>query len=121
VKLSLASDLRWLISEGYVIEFNDGTLELPRAKAPAPAQAPAAQGEEVATPLAADPSGAGRAGNVQDLSPVSVDEVGGMAVEQTVEPAPEPAPVEAAVKPAQATAPEEPASEEPDEAVPSPS
>ncbi|HEY0368256.1 MAG TPA: hypothetical protein VGC85_01545, partial [Chthoniobacterales bacterium] len=28
VKLSLASDLRWLVSEGYVIEFNDGTLDL---------------------------------------------------------------------------------------------
>ena len=32
-KLSLASDLRWLISEGYLIEFNDGAFDLPRAKA----------------------------------------------------------------------------------------
>ncbi len=32
VKLTLASDLRWLISEGYLIEFNDGSLDLPRAK-----------------------------------------------------------------------------------------
>jgi hypothetical protein len=32
-KLSLASDLRWLINEGYVIEFNDGSLDLPRGKA----------------------------------------------------------------------------------------
>lgn len=39
VKRTLASDLRWLISEGYVIEFNDGTLDLPRVKAPAPAAA----------------------------------------------------------------------------------
>src|SRR6184192_3485300 len=31
-KLALASDLRWLISEGHVIEFNDGSLDLPRAK-----------------------------------------------------------------------------------------
>ncbi|MEY2439683.1 MAG: hypothetical protein QOI34_1068, partial [Verrucomicrobiota bacterium] len=31
-KLALASDLRWLISEGYVIEFNDGSLDLPREK-----------------------------------------------------------------------------------------
>ena len=31
-KLSLASDLRWLINEGYVIEFNDGSLDLPRTK-----------------------------------------------------------------------------------------
>jgi len=34
-KLALASDLKWLISEGYVIEFNDGSLDLPRAKAKA--------------------------------------------------------------------------------------
>ncbi len=32
-KLALASDLRWLINEGYVIEFNDGSLDLPRVKA----------------------------------------------------------------------------------------
>ncbi|HEY2125357.1 MAG TPA: hypothetical protein VGG94_07835 [Chthoniobacterales bacterium] len=32
-KLGLASDLRWLVSEGYVIEFNDGSLDLPRVKA----------------------------------------------------------------------------------------
>src|SRR5207249_11077338 len=32
-KLALASDLRWLISEGYVIEFNDGSLDLPLGKA----------------------------------------------------------------------------------------
>ncbi|PZR73315.1 MAG: hypothetical protein DLM73_10955, partial [Chthoniobacterales bacterium] len=34
-KLTLASDLRWLVSEGYVIEFNDGSLDLPRTKPPA--------------------------------------------------------------------------------------
>jgi hypothetical protein len=32
-RLALASDLRWLINEGHVIEFNDGSLDLPRAKA----------------------------------------------------------------------------------------
>ena len=32
-KLALASDLHWLISDGYVIEFNDGSLDLPREKA----------------------------------------------------------------------------------------
>lgn len=36
-KMALASDLRWLVSEGYVIEFNDGSLDLPRTK---PAAAP---------------------------------------------------------------------------------
>ncbi len=30
--LAVASDLRWLINEGYVIEFNDGSLDLPRRK-----------------------------------------------------------------------------------------
>jgi hypothetical protein len=33
MKMALASNLRWLINEGYVIEFNDGSLDLPRAKA----------------------------------------------------------------------------------------
>ena len=46
VKLSLGSDLRWLISEGYVIEFNDGTLDLPRAKPPAAAAPEAKQAEK---------------------------------------------------------------------------
>jgi hypothetical protein len=31
-KLALAADLRWLVSEGHVIEFNDGSLDLPRVK-----------------------------------------------------------------------------------------
>ena len=31
-KLALASDLHWLISAGHVIEFNDGSLDLPRGK-----------------------------------------------------------------------------------------
>jgi hypothetical protein len=35
-RLALASDLRWLISEGYLIEFNDGALDLPRVKAKKP-------------------------------------------------------------------------------------
>jgi hypothetical protein len=37
-KLALASDLHWLISEGHVIEFNDGSLDLPRSKASKPAK-----------------------------------------------------------------------------------
>jgi hypothetical protein len=32
-KLGFACDLRWLVSEGYIIEFNDGSLDLPRVKA----------------------------------------------------------------------------------------
>jgi hypothetical protein len=31
-RLALASDLRWLINEGYLIEFNDGSIDLPRMK-----------------------------------------------------------------------------------------
>jgi hypothetical protein len=50
-KLGLASDLHWLIGEGYVIEFNDGSLDLPRAK-PKPAEAAdsTAEREASATP-----------------------------------------------------------------------
>jgi hypothetical protein len=32
-RLALASDLRWLINEGYLIEFNNGSLDRPRGKA----------------------------------------------------------------------------------------
>src|SRR6266853_3225242 len=46
VKMALASDLRWLINEGYVIEFNDASLDLPRAKAKAKETAEAATAEE---------------------------------------------------------------------------
>ncbi len=38
-KLTIASDLRWLVSEGYVIEFNDGSLDLTRGKTPSPSRA----------------------------------------------------------------------------------
>jgi hypothetical protein len=48
VKMALASDLRWLINEGYVIEFNDGSLDLPRAKAKAKEAAEAATPDEKA-------------------------------------------------------------------------
>ena len=47
-KMSLANDLHWLVREGYVIEFNDGALDLPRAKAPQP-EKPAAAGEKAAS------------------------------------------------------------------------
>ncbi|HET9417934.1 MAG TPA: hypothetical protein VFO30_01210 [Chthoniobacterales bacterium] len=50
-KLALAADLHWLIDEGYVIEFNDGSLDLPRMKKVA--QASALQSEQTANePLA---------------------------------------------------------------------
>ncbi|MFL6595321.1 MAG: hypothetical protein ACJ8HQ_07740 [Chthoniobacterales bacterium] len=117
VKLSIASDLRWLISEGYVIEFNDGTLELPRAKAPAKATeasataAPAAT-EESPTPLAE----ADAAEQMVDALAAPAEEHGGMQVDQTIT-------SEASAEtnePAQA-APADEQSEVPAEEVPSPS
>jgi hypothetical protein len=36
MKLALAAELRWLIRDGHIVEFNDGTLDLPRVKAVAP-------------------------------------------------------------------------------------
>jgi hypothetical protein len=39
-RLALASDLRWLINEGYLIEFNDGSLDRPRIKSKQPQQSP---------------------------------------------------------------------------------
>jgi hypothetical protein len=42
-KLALASDLRWLINEGYIIEFNDGSLDVPRGKAKPQESAAAAE------------------------------------------------------------------------------
>jgi hypothetical protein len=91
-KLSLASDLLWLAREGYVIEFNDGTLDLPRAKAPAPveskpAAAPAAVVEE--------PAPAAEAEALAPADEVSMpQDEGGMTVEQSIEPAGEQTPAE---------------------------
>jgi hypothetical protein len=50
-KLAIASDLHWLISEGHVIEFNDGALDLARTKAPAPASAGTPNGSVEASVL----------------------------------------------------------------------
>jgi hypothetical protein len=107
VKMQIVSDLRWLISEGYVIEFNDGTLDLPRAKAPQPVaakpataqsqpaaaaaapEAPAAAGIEAPAaeppeaPAAAD---AQAADDMVDSLSAPSDEAGGMQVEQSIEP-----------------------------------
>ena len=51
-KLALASDLRWLISEGYVIEFNDGALDLPKVKTKKPEE----KQEETAMESAGEPT-----------------------------------------------------------------
>ena len=56
-KLSLASDLHWMIREGHVIEFNEGSLDLPRAKS----------SKKEAAELGIPPSDAA----VADLAPVT--------------------------------------------------
>jgi hypothetical protein len=47
-KMMLAADLKWLISEGYLIEFNDGSLDLPRAKPTEAKTAPTEAAEQSA-------------------------------------------------------------------------
>lgn len=104
---TLASDLRWLISEGYVIEFNDGALDLPRAKAPAAAQPPATVTDAAsAAPTAESTESAAADGAAAPEIPATVpatsyvgegvppndealgagEEIG-MSVEQSIEPA----------------------------------
>lgn len=56
-KLALASDLHWLISEGHVIEFNDGALDLARTKTPPPQSPATASAPEGIAAEAAPPDG----------------------------------------------------------------
>lgn len=49
-KLSLASDLHWMIREGHVVEFNEGSLDLPRAKVKKEAAEPDAPSTVVTVP-----------------------------------------------------------------------
>jgi len=51
-RLALASDLRWLINEGYLIEFNDGSLDRPRMKSKQPQKT--VETLAAASPLAID-------------------------------------------------------------------
>ena len=84
-KMELASDLRWLISEGNVIEFNDGSLDLPRVKVKA-VETRVPKTSVAATELG--PNGA--ANKVEQVPSSSIEEeaVSG-----------EPEPMEAAVEP----------------------
>jgi hypothetical protein len=92
MKLSLASDLHWMIREGHVIEFNDGSLDLPRAKPPkkeaaepgaAPGEVVGADVAQVAASGAEDSASsleaAGPSGREGPLPPVTA-----AATEQTV-------------------------------------
>jgi hypothetical protein len=108
-KTMLATDLRWLIETGRVIEFSDGRLELPvvpakpetpavkpkpdaaQAEAPAPgAEANAAAAEEIAQPAAELPA---PGGDTEPAARTSVEASEGIvsAPEQPEESGPEPA------------------------------
>ncbi len=85
-KAMLVPDLRWLIAEGYVMEFNDGTLDLPRAKAPAPVQrGKVHQPVAVEAPL---PESTPRVemGEGSLSEGHAAAEEGGMSVEQSIQP-----------------------------------
>jgi len=86
-KLALASDLHWLISEGHVIEFNDGALDLARTKPPAPARASIPNGS-VETPAPPNESSAAPvAPAAQTTSPAVAEAAAPVA--ETVSAAPE--------------------------------
>ncbi|HEV2965868.1 MAG TPA: hypothetical protein VGW97_03070, partial [Chthoniobacterales bacterium] len=53
-KMALASDLLWLISAGRVIEFNDGSLDLPRTRAKSKEEGVAAGPSRTATVSASE-------------------------------------------------------------------
>lgn len=96
-KLTLASDLRWLISEGYVIEFNDGSLDLPRIKAPEAKKASVAQpGLPEPQPTAVEPE---VGSSSVTPTPVSVipSKVEELPADSTGDVSTEPAPSEAEV------------------------
>ncbi len=87
-KRALASDLHWLIHEGYVIEFNDGTLDLPRPKQPAAPPPEAKRGKAEASSVQAA-TGEGEETKPSEgasVAPCETAEEGGMTVEQSIEP-----------------------------------
>jgi hypothetical protein len=73
-KLALASDLRWLIGEGHVIEFNDGSLDLPRMKQKA---TPPATSEQIVAAVAPTAEPAEQASAAADVSTTEELEIGG--------------------------------------------
>ena len=73
-KLAIASDLHWLISEGHVIEFNDGALDLARTKAPAPASAVTPNGSAETPVLPNESSVAPVAPGTETTSPAVAQE-----------------------------------------------
>jgi hypothetical protein len=78
-KLALASDLHWLISEGHVIEFNDGALDLARTKLSAPAKTGIPNGKvEAASP---NESSADAAGPGAETASLAITEAAGPLAE----------------------------------------
>ena len=101
-KMTLANDLHWLVREGYIIEFNDGSLDLPRAKPPAaPTEDKSAVPEEksdepeaaAAPPLASHPEPS----EAESKEPVSSVQPEPITAESEPAPSTEPKPVEAPV------------------------
>lgn len=95
-KLALASDLHWMIREGHVIEFNDGSLDLPRAKAPKKEAGEVAGEQGAATPAATTEIAPATTVATADESVVAAAVTGGsndvssviLSREETVSPAP---------------------------------
>ncbi len=145
LKMTLGSDLRWLISEGYVIEFHDGTLDLPRPKAAPPAGAQQAGGKSAAPPRAvqapipveeSSPAVAPESAETRTAEQETTDvpammeadsDAGGLSVEQSIVPAAEtqePAEVQPDPTPTEQAAEPQPLQTEettPEQSVPSPS
>ncbi len=80
-KLALASDLHWMIREGHVIEFNDGSLDLPRAKPPKKEAGEAAPEEPApaTTATAETPAAATELDTPTEGSVVAAEVAGGSA------------------------------------------
>ncbi|HEY2711170.1 MAG TPA: hypothetical protein VGI60_01550 [Chthoniobacterales bacterium] len=112
-KRALVSDLHWLISEGHVVEFNDGSLDVPRPKAATkPTATPEKPGPDSANgitePVSAnEPAGAAEVSPNEQSMPEehhsTVTESGPadpVQAESVAEPEPEPAPPEPESSPA---------------------
>jgi hypothetical protein len=73
-KLAVASDLHWLISEGHVIEFNDGALDLARTKAPERASTGTPNGSKEKPVVPNESSAAAVTPATETASPVVAEE-----------------------------------------------
>jgi hypothetical protein len=107
-KLSLAADLHWLVREGHVLEFNDGSLDLPRVKKQPQdrVEAPAVMAEENSAEPA--PSAAATTNSPETAADKQTDGTEFRPVEHGVAPVVATAePKEQALSPASASTPAE--------------